>query len=171
MRVKALFWAIFAAALALYLLIVLWSLPRIAAEAGGLVPFDMRPTGYDLDEARAFLTALTETGRALYLGTQHRLDLAYPALLAATFALGFMILFRGPLRWVLWVLALAVVGFDWLENHAVATLLRADPTTLDAATVAEAARWSVLKSVATTLAGLALLAGGIAALLRRRRAR
>jgi LPXTG-motif cell wall-anchored protein len=69
------------------------------------------------------------------------------------------------------VLALAVVGFDWLENHAVATLLRADPTTLDAATVAEAARWSVLKSVATTLAGLALLAGGIAALLRRRRAR
>lgn len=168
MRVKALFWVLFALALALYLVIVLWSLPRIAAEAGGLAPFDMRPAGYGPDEARSFLAALSDTGRARYLGIQHSLDLAYPALLAMTLALGFGILFHGPLRWALWALALAVVGFDWLENHAVAGLLRADPALLDAATVAGAARWTLLKSVATTLAGLVLLGGGIAALVRRR---
>ena len=27
----------------------------IAAEAGGLTPFDMRPRGYTFDEAKAFL--------------------------------------------------------------------------------------------------------------------
>lgn len=163
------FWLLFGAALALYLAIVLWSLPRISAEAGGLIPFDMKPGGYGLEEARAFLTALSAQGREWYLGTQHRLDLAYPGLLAACLALGFVILFRGPLRWVLVIAALGVAGFDWMENLAVSGLLRADPSAVTEAQVAAASRWSVLKSVTTTVAGVALLAGGIWALVRRRR--
>jgi hypothetical protein len=95
MRLKALFWTLLAVTLGVYLVIVLWSLPRIAAEAGGIVPFDMRPAGYSLDDAKGFLTALSDSGRAFYLGTQHLLDLAYPALLGVTLAVGFVILFRG----------------------------------------------------------------------------
>ena len=168
MRRATVFWALFMAALALYLVIVLWSLPRISAEAGGLSPFDMRPMGYSLDEARDFLTALSDSGRTFYLGTQHRLDWLYPALLGTAFALGFSLLFRGGLLWLLILLSACVVAFDWLENLAVADLLRAEPAALDVDQVAAAARWSVLKSAATTLAWIALVAGGILALWRRR---
>ncbi len=155
----------------LYLVIVGWSLPRIASEAGGATPFDMRPMGYDYDEAQSFLTALSEAGRDFYLRTQHRLDWIYPACLGTTFALGYSILFRGLLLWLLIFLSIGVVGFDWLENAAVAELLRANPDQLNAQKVAEASRWSQLKSIATTLAWLFLLAGGGLRLLRKRRRR
>lgn len=163
------FWLLLAATLALYLVIVLWSLPRIAGQAAGLAPFDMRPLGYAAQEARAFLTALTTQGRDWYLGTQHRLDLAYPALLAATLALPFTLLARSPaLRAALVLLAVAVAGFDWLENHAVAGLLRTDPAAVTDDQIAAAARWTLAKSLATTAAFTAVLALALAALIRRR---
>ena len=37
--------------LGVYATMILWTLPRIAAEAGGLAAFDMRPAGYALDVA------------------------------------------------------------------------------------------------------------------------
>lgn len=58
------------------------TLPKISAAAEGLLPFDLRATGYSEAEAQAFLTALSPEGRALYQGTQHRLDTLYPPLLA-----------------------------------------------------------------------------------------
>jgi hypothetical protein len=161
------FWLTLVATLAVYLVIVLWSLPRISAAAGGLVPFDLRPSGYGLDEARAFLTALSETGRGWYLGTQHRLDLAFPLLLALSFVLGFTLVFRGPLLWLSIAVALGAMACDLMENHAVAGLLRTDPAALDAAAVAAASRWSVGKAALTTVAGIALLVGAALALARR----
>jgi len=171
MRPAAIFWALLALTLALYFVIIFWSLPRISLEADGITPFDMRPGGYDLDEARAFLTALSDTGRHFYLGTQHLLDWVYPALLGMTFAFGFSLLFRGPFLWLLVLLSLSVAGFDWLENLAVSELLRTNPSVLDVDSVARASRWSVLKSAATTLAWIVLLAGGALKLLRTRAGR
>jgi hypothetical protein len=162
MRLTRIFWLSLAATLGLYLVLVLWSLPRISAEAGGAVPFDLRPMGYSFDEAQAFLAALSAEGRAHYLGMQHRLDWIYPALLGATFISGFALLFRRAVLWVLVPLALSVTAFDWLENIAVAELLRTDAGSLQTPAIAEASRWSMLKSLATTLAWLLLLGGGIA---------
>jgi hypothetical protein len=170
MRPAAIFWALLASTLALYSVIVFWSLPQISLEADGITPFDMRPRGYDLEEARAFLLALSDTGRHFYLGTQHLLDWIYPALLGTTFAFGFSLLFRRPVLWLLFLLSTSVVGFDWLENLAVSNLLRADPLMLDTDSVAIASRWSVLKSAATTLAWVALLSGGGFQLFQRLRA-
>ena len=78
------FWALFAVTNIVYLVMVVWSLPKVSEAAGGLVPFDMRPTGYSFEEAKAFLAALGPEGTAFYLHVQQRLDLLYPALLAAT---------------------------------------------------------------------------------------
>jgi len=39
------FWMIFAVMMGVYLVMVLWSLPLIMADAGGLPAFDLRPTG------------------------------------------------------------------------------------------------------------------------------
>lgn len=169
MHRTSLFWALFASTGVLYLVIVGWSLPRIASEAGGATPFDMRPMGYDFDEAQEFLAALSDVGRDYYLRTQHRLDWIYPAFLGATFALGYFLLFRRGFLWLLIPLSICVVGFDWFENLAVAELLQANPNELEPGKVAEASRWSQLKSLATTLAWIVLLAGVILKLLRKRR--
>ncbi len=78
------FWLLFAATLGVYATMLGWTLPAISAAAGGLPAFDMRPGGYSFDEAKAFLAALSPEGKALYLDVQHKLDTAYPGLLAAT---------------------------------------------------------------------------------------
>jgi len=161
------FWASFLVAQVLYLVIMLWSLPRVTEAAGDLPPFDMLPRGYGLDEARAFLMALSSEGRAHYLKVQLPLDMAYPAALAVMFALGFRLLYRGRVRTILLVLALGVMAFDYLENVWIARMLLGGVDGLDAGTVSVASLWTVLKSICTTLAYLALLFGAARALWRR----
>lgn len=144
------FWLLFALTLAIYLVMVGWSLPKIAADAGGLVAFDLRPAGYSHEEARAFLTMLSAEGTDFYLDVQHRLDLAYPALLAAT--LFFAVLLLTPARWgwLRWLLALVAVPaavFDYLENGAVASMLEAGAGGLTAEMVEAASFYTRLKSL------------------------
>jgi hypothetical protein len=171
---RLLFWALVALTLTTYAAMLTWSLPTLSAAAGGLAPFDMRPGGYGLAEAEAFLRALTPDGRHFYKTVQHRLDIAYPGLLALTLFLA--IVGAAPRRFGLWRYALAtpaigVAVFDWFENAAVAGMLRAGVDGLTGAMVASASTWTVLKSGATTLTmtilvGLLFLKAGTA--LRRR---
>lgn len=152
---KILFWAAILATGAVYLTMVLWTLPRIAREAGGLMPFDLRPLGYSVAEARAFLAALSETGREVYLTVQHRLDLVFPGLLALTLGLAFHRLAPRPLALVLSAVVIAAAGFDYAENAAVAGLLTAQAPT--DASIVTASRFTVLKSVCASVGFVALL--------------
>jgi hypothetical protein len=151
-----LFWALVVANGAVYLAMVLWSLPEIARMAGGVAPFDLRPMGYAPDEARAFLAGLSDEGRAFYLGVQHRLDLVFPGLQAVTLILAFHCLAPGPLAWALSVVAAASAGFDWAENAAVAGLLAVPEPEVGA--ILWASRLTVLKSACVSVAMTALLA-------------
>jgi hypothetical protein len=151
---SVLFWSIAAATVAVYLVMVAWSLPRIAVAAGGLAPFDMRPTGYSAEEGRAFLAALSPEGRSFYLDVQHRLDLLYPGLLALTLILALRRLAPGWPGLVLSAIALAGAGFDWAENAAVTGLLTQEPE--DSALIL-ANRLTLAKSACTTVALTALL--------------
>lgn len=166
------FWGLAGAMVAVYLAIVLWSLPEISAAAGGLVPFDLRPAGYSAAEARAFLGALSTEGRALYLGRQAALDLVYPALLAAVLVLAFRHLAAswGPAwRAVLVALPLAGAGFDYLENLRVRRLLIAGPAEATDAMIAAASLATVIKSVLSSLAFAALVVALAVQVLGRRR--
>jgi hypothetical protein len=123
-------WRLFWLSLALMLtglaLIFFWSVPRI--EASGIEPFDVRTGGYSYDEAADFLIALTDAGRAAYLGPQRLADTLFPlgffgVLASATYLALYV---RGRI----WAgLTIVVPGvylvFDLLENAAVAGLLRA----------------------------------------------
>lgn len=152
------FWVVFALGLSVYLVMVLWTLPAISAAAGGLAAFDLRPLGYSLIEARAFLSALSEQGRALYLGPQALLDLAYPTLLASTIALGVRLLGGG--RWMLRIAVPAAVGgalCDYAENLLVRRLLQVEPASVTEGAVQMASTATVLKSVLSTLALVLLL--------------
>ena len=154
MRNKLAYWVIFAATMAIYVTMLVWTLPGIAENAGGLVPFDMRPTGYTPDEARTFLDALNEDGRSLYLGPQHMLDLAYPILLAIVLAGAVAALIGNrKLRGVLYLAILLGMLADYSENTFVALMLEYPvPVTDKLAGLANKA--TVVKS---TLTGFAMV--------------
>ncbi len=46
-RLKAAFWILFAATLSVYIVMVTWSLPEVSRAASGMMPFDLRPGGYN----------------------------------------------------------------------------------------------------------------------------
>ena len=168
---KNAFWLVFAATLAVYATMLIWTLPSIMEAAGGLAPFDMRPLGYSYDEASEFLTALSDDGRSLYLDVQHWLDLFYPALLAATLVLATVLLTApGWLRWALVVPALLGMVFDYLENFAVGRMLETAAEGLAAELVSEASRWTVLKSGFTTVSMVTVIGLLAIRLIARRRA-
>lgn len=152
------YWLILALALGVYATMILWTLPDITTEADGLVPFDLRPTGYGADEARNFLNALSNEGRETYLGPQRLLDVLYPVLLALVLAGAARALVRrGAARLLLLLVILGGMLADYTENTLVAGLLTTDPVT-DAA-IAAASRATIVKSALTGLAmGWILLA-------------
>lgn len=69
-----------------YLALIWTGAARLMPEAGGQWPLDLRATGYDAAEAAVFLDALTETGKAVYLGPVVSLDTVFPPLLALLLA-------------------------------------------------------------------------------------
>ena len=101
------------ATLAVYFVMIVWSLPKIASAAGGAMPFDLRPWGYTPNEAEAFLVALSSEGRAFYTDVQLRLDTLYPPLLALWTCASAARLFRGVLLWGFAVLPLSAWARTW----------------------------------------------------------
>ena len=142
--------------IALWAFMVFWTLAYLRRISGGLEPFDLRPFGYDLAEARALLFALSEFGRDYYLNIQLQLDTAYPF----TYALSRVLLlwwltipgriadFAIPVtvRLALAALPLATAACDYVENDAIAAMLTAGPR-VNAETVAWASFWTQAKSL------------------------
>src|ERR1700704_2992505 len=62
---------------AIWAVMVFWTLAYLRRISGGLTPFDLRPFGYDLGEARTFLVALSQIGRDYYIDIQLTLDTAF----------------------------------------------------------------------------------------------
>ena len=154
------FWLIFALSMAVYVTMLVWTLPGIKAAADGLDPFDLRPGGYSFEAAKALLAALNADGLALYRGPQRLLDLIYPATL--TLSVGLALYLLAPISWGRWrwlLAALAIPGtvFDYLENNIVQLLLFLGPTNITPEFVAKASTYTLLKSTFTTIALSALL--------------
>ena len=166
----------------LFLTMIWGTLAHLREVAGGLAPFDMRPGGYDLADARALLAALGPEGRAYYAETQLRLDTLYPL----TYALsrGLLLLWlaapgrassRGlfaSAKAALLIPPAAACFLDWAENQGIAAML-AGGAELSPATVARTSAFTVAKSAASTLAEssvVVLLGAGLWRWLRRRRA-
>ncbi len=161
----------FVLALLVYLVMIFGPLAWLEAIAG-VAPFDMRPGGYSLVEARALLAALGVDGRRLYLTTQIPLDMVYPGLLGLSLFIALTRLatgFRGRLGAVLrllrWTAVLAAVA-DYAENLMITVMLiSASPP--DGGTVALASAASTAKAGLTTLAATAVLVGAAVHAVRR----
>ncbi len=167
---RVLFWTCFAAAMAIYIAMILWSLPVITEAAGGLAPFDMRPFGYTLADAQAFLAAIDPETVNFYRNVQLTLDLFYPALITISLVLGIYLLLParfGAWRWVIAALALPIAPFDYLENNLIGVMLASGPEMVSADLVSAASRWTMLKSSFTTASMLLLVALSLWWLVRR----
>ncbi len=159
---RAAFWTLAGATLAVYATMIFWSIPRLVEAAGGLPTFDMRPGGYDLEQARDFLAALGPEGRAFYEDVQLRLDTIYPAMMAATLGIGLFWLWRGlspALGAGLAAVAGAAAVCDYFENGAIRTMLEAGADGITPGMVASASGAGQAKAGLTTVAMTALLVG------------
>jgi hypothetical protein len=158
---KRVFWPLFLATLAIYATMLVWSLPAISDAAGGLAVFDMRPSGYSLEQARAFLTALPEDATAFYRDVQlNLLDSFYPGLLALSLFLAIGLLAERWIGWWAWLAAIiAIPGsvFDYVENAHIRQMLDKGPDGLTEQLVGNASRYSSLKALFTTAATSVLL--------------
>jgi len=146
--------------LALWGVMMFWTLAYLRRTAGGLEPFDLRPFGYTPEEARALLYALSSVGRAYYAEVQLQLDTAFPALYALS--RGLLLLWvtapgrtaTRPLpllaRLALLILPVVTAGFDYFENEGIAAMLAAGPQAADEL-IERTSFWTRAKS----LAGLA----------------
>jgi len=136
---------------------ILWSLPLLTEITGGVIPFDLRPGGYTFGEALVFLEAINESGRSFYLNTQHTLDFFYPMLFATSVAIPLVYLMPSYFGWPMAAIALGAAVFDYLENNAVAAMIKTAPGDLTEAMVSTASNWTLAKSILTTIASVALL--------------
>ena len=108
------------------------NLPQLLAQSGGVLLFDLVPTGYDLAYAEAFLSALGEEGRWFYFSRQWALDMFYPAV----YGLGGVVLWRWLLgvcsnsaNWMNRLVLLPVLSaaVDYIENTLIAVMLLCFP--------------------------------------------
>ncbi|MCB9994336.1 MAG: hypothetical protein H6873_11850 [Hyphomicrobiaceae bacterium] len=164
-RVESLFriivWPLAGLTLALYLVMVLWSLPHLQALAGGQVVFDLRPAGYTYEQSVAIVTALGRDGADFYLGTQQFLDTIYPALMSLTLFVAIALLLPESInigRLIVPWIAFAGAAFDYSENAAVREMLITGPQAIDPAIAAFASQSSILKATFTAIAMLLLIA-------------
>jgi len=145
---------------ALLALMVFWTVAYLRQIAGGLEPFDLRPFGYTVEEARTLLHALSDIGRRYYADVQLQLDTAFPALYALSRVL-LLLWLTAPGRtaekpWPLGVRA-ALLGlpilaawFDYFENDGIAAMLTAGPE-VGADVVARASFWTQAKWIAVLI--------------------
>lgn len=161
------FWFILAAMLAVWLGMNLCTAPRIEEMSGGLRLLDMRVTGYSLEDARAFIASIGDAGVALYLNRQLLLDMIFPPLLGAILFLSYRWLFPGLTGVIIGTLSLTSIVVDYLENAALAAMLRAGADGVTPQMAATANLWTVTKW-SLSLVGVVTLVLGVALSLRRR---
>ena len=181
MRRFSLGWMVVAALavnLALYALMMFGTLAHLSGLAEGAEPFDLRPLGYTVGDARSLLALLGEEGRAYYATAQLALDSVFPA----TYALS-----RGLLLWWLtmpgrlattmprgWRFAMLALpalaaGFDYFENARIAAML-VRGADVDPALVASASLATQAKSLMSLLTEALVVVIGVRAVLHWRRA-
>ncbi len=161
------FWVFVAAMVVIWGLMNFGTAPRIEELSGGLRLLDMRFTGYSFDDARTYIAALGDEGTELYLNKQLRLDMVFPPLLGAVLFLTFRWLFPGWVGWTIGALSLTSIPVDYLENAALAAMLRAGADGITPQMAEPAHQWTTLKWIFAFVGLLALVVGFVVRLYRR----
>jgi hypothetical protein len=140
---------------AVYLVMLLITIPRVMSFSGGMKILDMMPTGYDAAYVNELFTKLGEPGRHAYLFSQIPFDLVYPALYGIGFCLvlAWFLKRLGKLNGFLFyfcILPVLAGFFDYCENFGIIAMLLKFPG-IPANLVAVTNVFSILKSGLTSI--------------------
>ncbi len=162
---------LFALTMAVYLTMLLYTIPAVTAFAPEFPIFDLSPSGYLFSYANELLDKLGNEGRNIYLHRQLPLDFIYPGLFAVTYSLLLVWLFRkyfnmnSKVYYLGFVPILAGV-FDYLENIFIIKMINSFPD-LQMNTVKIASTLTILKSSFTIFFFVLLLMGFVLFLKRK----
>ena len=164
---------LFLITMAVYLIILLYSIPAVTIQAPGVKLFDMSPTGYNPDYAEKLLQDIGLIGREVYLKKQLPIDFIYPGLFAVTYTLMLVWLFRKRVDKKSKIFFLALVPaaaglFDYFENIGIILMLKSYPY-LNPTVVHVSSLFSILKSVMTISFYLLFFYGILLLFIKRKR--
>jgi len=155
----------FIPAMAVYGIMLLYTIPRVGQYAPKMKLFDLLPAGYSFEYANELLFVLGVEGRELYLYLQLPMDFIYPGLFAVSCCLLLSWLFTKSLNssskmFYLCFVPLAAGLFDYLENIGIILMLRSYPDITESL-VSITSILTILKSAFTTAFFVLLLLGVI----------
>ncbi len=152
---------LFIIANALYVLMLMVTVPMVIGYSDGLPILDLMPLGYDVEYVSKLFETLGEEGRSAYLYRQLPVDMVYPLFFAVSYSLLMAFVLKGLGKldsgWF-YLCLLPVLGAlgDYAENIGIIGLLQSYPD-LNENLVAFARAASVFKSLTTTVFFLALI--------------
>jgi len=149
--------------MAIYLLMLFYTIPMVERFAPNTALFDLSPSGYSYQHAMSLLEELGSEGRQMYLSRQLPLDFIYPGLFAVSYTLLLIWLFSKSFKDTSMIFYLAFIPalgglFDYLENIFIIRMINDFPN-LSASLVQTASTFTLLKSVFTTIFFLLLFIG------------
>ena len=159
--------------MAVYLVILLYTIPAVTAQAPEMKLFDMSPGGYDLLYAKKLLNSIGPAGRETYIKRQLPIDFIYPGLFAVTYTLMLVWLFAkrfdGNSKVFFLALVPAIAGlFDYFENIGIIIMLSSYPN-IAPLVVQVSSLFSIIKSMLTVAFYLLFLFGFLSLFVKRKR--
>lgn len=146
---------------AVYMFMLIVTIPKTMSFSNGMKLLDMIPTGYDLNYVSTLFNALGETGRGIYLTKQIPVDMIYPLLFGLTYSL-LLAYFLKKLNklnvpYIYLCLLPIIAGIaDYLENFGIITMLKIYPELTELA-VKITCSFSMIKSISTSLFFIVLI--------------
>jgi len=154
---------LFVLTMAVYLLMLSVTIPRVQSYAPETTLFDLSPAGYTYSQALTLLESLGRAGRDSYLFPQLALDFVYPGLFAICYSLMLVWLYSKRIRpdskW-LYLAVIPVLGglFDYIENILIIRMITTFPDVTEGL-VSAANSATLLKSGFSTVSILLLIPG------------
>lgn len=154
---------LFAITIAVYVLMLSVTIPRVQSYAPETALFDLSPAGYTHAQALTLLESLGRAGRETYLFPQLALDFVYPGLFAICYSLMLIWLYSKRIRpdskW-LYLAVIPILGglFDYIENILIIRMITSFPDVTEGL-VSVASGATLLKSGFSTVSFLLLMAG------------
>lgn len=139
---------------AVYVFMLIVTIPKTMEFSKGMKLLDMMPMGYDLNYVSELFKSLGEIGRETYLTNQIPVDMVYPLLFGLTYCLLLAYFLKklnklnSPFRYLCLLPIIAGI-VDYFENFGIITMLKNYPD-LTEISVKTTNTFSLIKSISTT---------------------
>jgi len=146
---------------AVYVFMLIVTIPKTMGFSNGMKLLDMMPIGYDLNYVSELFNSLGEIGREVYLTNQIPVDMVYPLLFGLTYCL-LLAYFLKKLNklntsFIYLCLIPIIAGIaDYLENFGIIAMLKNYPELTEVAVITTSS-FSLIKSISTSVFFIVLI--------------